>query len=324
MDDILKGKTNEQVYDSVFWMSMRRLSEYIVPLINEVFSEKFTQNATVRFEAGKQIIESTGSMLERREVDAIVYLSEQFEKMVEKAYHFECETRGRKSISIRIAEYASGYAFQHVVPTRIGADIKIPHSAVIFLRSSSEHLSKLVMGIDYPGGRVEYSIPVINIRDYTLNELIDKKLLLLIPFYAFIYSDRELKEMDADKSKLQLLESTLNDIGERLNVLVDTGYIEPWQRGNIVRYTTIVLRKLLGKYTNVVKGVEEIMGGYIFKTDIDEAMDAGELRGYYKLITSGKLSVEDAAEQTGITIDKFLATMKANGFTIPDENTVLV
>ncbi len=46
-----------------------------------------------------------------------------------------------------------------------------------------------------------------------------------------------------------------------------------------MRYLDVVLRKRAKNYTQMQKGVDEIMGGYIIETDVDIACERGKALG---------------------------------------------
>ena len=56
---------NEKTYDLVFWTSIQKHTELLIPLINEVFGEDFPDTAEVRLLPGKQATrKEDGSMKE--------------------------------------------------------------------------------------------------------------------------------------------------------------------------------------------------------------------------------------------------------------------
>jgi len=52
-----------------------------------------------------------------------------------------------------------------------------------------------------PGGDISYDIPVMKSQQYTLEEIFQKNLLLLIPFYIFSHENR-FEEYERDETKL--------------------------------------------------------------------------------------------------------------------------
>ncbi|MBQ6024042.1 MAG: hypothetical protein IJL20_00345 [Lachnospiraceae bacterium] len=271
-------KSTDKVYDSVFWTGINKFTRYVPMLVNEAFGEHFTMNAEVEILPGKQVIDINEGKRIKREVDALIRLSEELEEPVSHLYHFELETKGKKSIFIRIAQYALAHAFANVQELKDGAEIFIPRSAVVFLRSDSKDVKKFRIYIKYPGGRVSYQVPVLRIKDYDLDEIFEKKLLLLLPFYVFNITDKELDEMDRDVTKFDRLKGIIDNIYVRLQEMMDTDELDGNQTGTIMLYIRNVLDKLTGKRENVRKGVEEYMGGYIIETIFDKmAQEKDEL-----------------------------------------------
>ncbi len=263
-----------QIYDHVFWTAVNLLKQYVPALVNEAFGEHYTEKAQVSLKPGKQVTDRPEEGFTRREADALIHLTE---GVREADYHFECETNGRSTVALRIVQYGAGHAAQNASLIEDGAVIRIPHSAVIFLRAESANLKKLIIRVEYPGHVGSFMVPVLKIRDYSVADLFEKKLLLLVPFAAFRFSDEDYARMN--ETDVRQLKELIDEIGQRLNGMVEAGEMEPWERGNMIRYLREVLENLTKKYGNVAKGAEEIMGGYIIKTDIDIAMDEARAQG---------------------------------------------
>ena len=292
---------NEKTYDSVFWTSVVRMTRFIIPLVNEAFGEHYTDKAEVNLIPGKQSTEQTDSSFVEREMDAFAKLTE---SGASKNYHFEVETGIDRSFAIRIAEYAAGAAQENVTLTETGAKTVIPYSAVIFLRARDEIPDKLRMEIEYPGGVVSYDAPVMKIKNYSVKELIDKRLLLLLPFYGFNFDDR-FAEMET--TGIGELKAALDEVDDSLSGLVESGVIDESQKGHLLDWTKRVLDKLTVNYKNVTKGVDDLMGGYILHTRTDEILDRGRSEGQNAMIEvmlrSGK-TPEQISEFCGIPLER--------------------
>ena len=276
---------NEKTYDSVFWTGVVKMSKYFIPLVNEAFGEHFTDRATVTLRPMKQVTRLPGAALVQGETDSLATLSE---LDVTKDYHFEMEAWGDDGFAIRIAEYAAGYAYGSVVKTEHGAKMTIPFSAVIFLRSKGNLPDKLVIEIEYPGGKVSYEAPVLDMRGYSIADLFEKRLLLLLPFFGFVFAD-EFERMDTQGAGE--LKDALDEINARLTGMVRSGEIDESQKSHLIDWTQRVLQKLTVKYKNVSREVDEIMGGYILHTRTDDILDAGEARGLAKGEAAGREKV---------------------------------
>ena len=277
-----KELENELTYDSVFWTGVVKLTRFLIPLVNEAFHEHFTEKASVVLKPNKQVTKQEDGAMSQRYMDALAELTEPGKEG--KVYHFECETWPDSGIAVRLAEYAAGYAFSHVKSKEGGAEIVLPHAAVIFLRPEGADLKEQTITVRYPGGAVEYPIPVLRIKDYTLEELFQKRLLLLLPFYAFHFSE-EFAEMDGSLERMEELKETMREIHSRL---AETGYLDTAQKGYMMGLVRRVLEKLTLSYGNIRKEMEEIMGGYIIRIpEVDDVLDEAEERGLQRGMERG-------------------------------------
>ena len=124
-----------------------------------------------------------------------------------------------------------------------------------------------------------------------LDAIFEKKLLLLLPFFVFNITDKELDEMDRDVTKFDKLKVILDDVYVRLQAMMDSEELDGNQTGTIMLYIRDVLDKLTGKRKNVRKGVEDYMGGYIIETIFDEM--AKEKEELNKALEDQKKTIED-------------------------------
>jgi glycyl-tRNA synthetase beta subunit len=128
------------------------------------------------------------------------------------------------------------------------------------------------MEIEYPGGKVFYDAPVMKIKNYSVKDLIDKRLLLLLPFYGFNF-DKRFAAMETEG--IEQLKAALEELNTSLSSLVESGDINEAQRGHLLDWTQRVLDKLTVRYKNVKKGVDDLMGGYIINTRTDAILKEG-------------------------------------------------
>ncbi len=168
-----------------------------------------------------------------------------------------------------------------------------PHVAVLYLRTENTTPSSIKMRIVTPGGDVSYEIPVVKVQDYGLDEIFEKRLLFLLPYY-FLRYQLELLERDVD-ARLEL-RHTYQDIFQRLNLLEQGGEITEFTRQSLKAMIDKVAMFRAGKYAGVKKEVEEIMGGKILNYEAKDIRNSGIREG----ISIGK----EAGRQEGISIGK--------------------
>ena len=69
-----------------------------------------------------------------------------------------------------------------------------------------------------PGGTVQYDVPVMKVQAYSLDDIFEKRLLILIPFYIFSHESR-FPEYNSNEEKLEELKAEYQEILERLDEL---------------------------------------------------------------------------------------------------------
>ncbi|MBR1707241.1 MAG: hypothetical protein IJ719_00230 [Clostridia bacterium] len=271
--------TNEQTYDSALGAMVTKLREYIVPLVNEAFGEKFTGNAEITLRNNKHVIRRTDDSLDRRDSDMVVELTEMLGEFVKKVYMFECETWYDKTIVFRIAEYSSSFAIETAKITNNGVVLKIPYSAVIFLHPNGSIPEVMKITYEFPNGKkVSYGVPTLQIKDYTVDELFKKKLLILLPFYLFKFAN-EFEEMEENAERRQAVNETLKDINRRLEALMSENGIDAYQKMTIQSLLKRVSDRLVAQYENLKREVDEIMSGAIARTQADDILEEGQQQG---------------------------------------------
>ncbi len=171
-------------YDDVFRTMNEDCPRFVIPLINEIFGTDYPLNAKVEFLADKHIINLPGRKHIKRETDSDISVTDADGNA---RYHIECQSNNDNKISIRVYEYDARTGM--VGGELIGNEyhVRFPHSAVLYLRSSANTPKELRVIIETPGGNVSYPVPVIKIKQFGLEEIFEKKLWFLIPFYLFKY-----------------------------------------------------------------------------------------------------------------------------------------
>ena len=129
---------------------------------------------------------------------------------------------------------------------------------------------------------VSFDIPVMKAQKYGIDEIFEKNLLFLIPFYIFSHESR-FEEYNNDKDKLATLKVEYADIMARLDQLLEKGSISAYTRKIIMEMSDKVLENIAQKYEHVREGVKSVMGGKILeheaKTILREGWQQGRREG---------------------------------------------
>ena len=152
-----------------------------------------------------------------------------------KKYHLECQSTIDNSMSLRIFEYDAQIALDDAV-------------------------------MEGEDGKISYSIPIIKMQRYSLKDIWEKEIYLLIPFYIFTH-EANLNKYNKNKELLQNLLDEFAEISNKLNELADIGKITEFEKRTIMELSKKVVDSIARKYSNIRKGVDRIMGGKVIETE---------------------------------------------------------
>ena len=87
-------------------------------------------------------------------------------------------------------EYATQIALDQGELENNVLKVEIPRSAILFLRSNGATPDKMTIEIKTPGGVNSFDVPVMKAQKYSIDDIFEKGLLFLIPFYIFSHESR--------------------------------------------------------------------------------------------------------------------------------------
>ena len=181
---------------------------------------------------------------------------------IPKKYHWECQCNPDNSMLVRFFEYDTQIALDEGEIVENVLTVTFPHSAVLFLRHTLSTPNTMTIKINTPGGDISYDIQVMKVGMYSLDEIFDKNLLFLIPFYIFSHESR-FKEYAENEEKLSALKAEYEKIKNRLEELAKNGMIDEYTRCTITDMSNKVLEHIAKNYKSVREGVKSVMGGKI-------------------------------------------------------------
>ena len=111
--------------------------------------------------------------------------------------------------------------------------VTLPHSAVLFLRCTTSTPDVMKIRIVTPEGDISYNIRVMKSRLYSIDDIFEKDLLFLIPFYIFSHEKR-FDEYNTDKEKLDDLKTEYKYMIDKLEEMLDEGRINEYTKCTIV------------------------------------------------------------------------------------------
>ena len=268
-------------YDDAFRTMLNDCSALIIPVVNLYFNENYTGNEEITFSKNEHYLTHSDSTEDKRVTDSSFVITRA--DKTEKRYHIECEEQLDGSILMRIFEYDAQIALDDHTIDGAELTVSFPHSAVMALRYAEKSPDTMKINVVTPGGQTSYTVPIIKVQQYSLDELFDKKLLFFLPFYIFSH-EKELPECDVDEAKLEQLKATYRNIRSRLDDLQQAGEIDDFVKNAICSMSNHVMALIAQKYENVRKGVEPIMGGKIIEYEAKTILNKGRDEGKVEIV----------------------------------------
>ena len=286
------------IYDGAFRTILNDCRKLIIPIINEIFGETYTGEEEIQFFPNEHFIDQQDEADKERITDTNFRI---FGK-VQKKYHIECESSlPDGKITIRLFEYDAQIALDEGEVTEETLTVTFPHTAVLYLRSYQKTPDKMKYVIITPGGTVQYDVPIMKVQAYSLNDIFEKRFLLLLPFYIFSH-EKNFPEYNTNEQKLEELKAEYQIILKRLDELERQGVIGAFDKRTIIDLSGDVIKEIAQKYEKVQKGVGDMMRGAMIETSARKLKKEANRETALRMLKIGKLTIEEIAEYSGLSI----------------------
>ena len=159
-------------------------------------------------------------------------------------------------------------------------------------------------------GEISYQVLVMKTQQYTLDEIFEKRLLFLIPFYIFTHESR-FAEYENNADKRELLIREVMGIIEKLEQMALAGEISEYEKCTIIDMTRKVVEKITAKYENVRKEVTSVMGGKVLEYEAKTILQSGINKGKIEGKIEGKIdSILELLEEHGNVSEELRACIQ--------------
>ncbi len=164
-----------------------------------------------------------------------------------------------------------------------------------------------------PGGTVQYDVPIMKVQTYSLDDIFEKHLLMLIPFYIFTH-EKSFPEYNSNEQKLEELKAEYQVILERLDELEQQEFIGAFDKRTIIELSGDVIKEIAQKYVNVQKCVGVMMSGALIETEartiLNQGIKQGKSLGSIEtkektaliMLQDGELSIDKIAKYSGLEV----------------------
>jgi len=286
------------IYDGAFRTILNDCRKLIIPVINEIFHEHYTGEEEIRFFPNEHFLDQQNAADKERITDT----NFQIIGRIAKKYHLECESSlPDGKIAVRLFEYDAQIALDEGEVTEETLTVTFPNTAVMYLRAYKKTPDKMKYVIITPGGTVQYDVPIMKVQSYSLDEIFEKRLLMLIPFYIFSH-EKSFSEYNNNEQKLEELKAEYRIILERLDDLEKQGIIGAFDKRTIIDLSSDVINEIARKYENVQKGIGAMMRGPLIQTEARTILNESKKETALRMLKVGKLTVEEIAEYSALSV----------------------
>ena len=266
------GQTNySNDFDSVFKSMKHNNTNLFIPVINESFGRNYRDDEIIT------LLPSEGDITKISEEKADIHskTSDFLLKIQDELYLLECQSYADGSMAIRIAEYAFIAAKQNAVWEHGRVTLDLPNYRIIYIKSFSSIPEMTKITYRFPNGQqVNYDARNIILNDYSIPEIMKKRLYPYIPYYILRY-EKDIKEK---KISIDFIEKELNFL---LNGLLDAfehGVINAFSFYSIKSFTNTILEHMMTG-NNDKERLVKIMGGEMIYNEAYRIHEEGKLEG---------------------------------------------
>lgn len=233
----LMGEIHD-IYDRIAKRCISLSTRCTVNLINGLFETEYPMDSDVTY----NWTENTDDELRRTLADTIVTINGRY------SYHIEFQMTKEGDIILRMLEYG----FHHAVKSHGGWNvINFPEPMIIYLYDRESFPDEYELQINFgKQGTFLYKVPVFKYLNHPIDELDQKKLIVLLPF-QLLKLRREIERERTEENINALKELITHDIMDSLKRNVDAGNIT---HNEAVKLSGMILRL----YHHIYDGYEEL------------------------------------------------------------------
>lgn len=233
------------IFDKVFKLVITLSRKAVINLINALFGTHYPADSTVEY----NWTESVDNTLKRTLSDTIITINHV------NSYHLEAQMTHDKNIVFRVFEYGFRHAGRTVDYDGELRVLRFPEPRIIYLYSETEIPEKYTLRLQFEKQQhFDYEVSTANLQNVSVEELHQRKLILLIPFQLLKMRTAVQKKLTPEVIE-QLKNLLFHDILEGIQNSVNYGDITPRDASRLLDVTGKLLHHLYDEYEDIKKEV---------------------------------------------------------------------
>ena len=195
---------------------------------------------------------------------------------------------------LRMIEYDFAIGLEYAEKEEGLYKIRFPHSCVLYLRGDNPK-DCMNLKLVFPDGQsVNYKVPVLRMQWYSLEELLEKNLVMLLPFYIIRY-EKLGEQLEIDGTLRKELYTEYRAIERYLEkIFLQKGQEKSFR--DIMELINRITGYIFLKSKKIKEGLGEIMGGQVLELESDRLMKRGSVEKLSELVAK-RMRKGDTPEQ---------------------------
>ena len=195
---------------------------------------------------------------------------------------------------LRMIEYDFAIGLEYAEKEEGLYKIRFPHSCVLYLRGDNPK-DCMNLKLVFPDGQsVNYKVPVLRMQWYSLEELLEKNLVMLLPFYIIRY-EKLREQLEIDGTLRKELYTEYRAIERYLEkIFLQKGQEKSFR--DMMELINRITGYIFLKSKKIKEGLGEIMGGQVLELESDRLMKRGSVEKLSELVAK-RMRKGDTPEQ---------------------------
>ena len=260
------------IFDDVFRTMLEKMPQLAVPLINEVFGTSYPEDVKI-IQKRNEHQTKNGRII----TDSHLLIAN-------RIYHIECQSTDDSTMVIRMIEYDFAISLEQVQKENGRYRMYFPQSCVLYLRGIKKRDAISVELVMPNGGTVEYTVPVVQVQEFTCDDMLRKRLLFLLPYHVIKYEQE--KDLDTDSEKWK----EFLDECKKIESYLEENFLEKGNEKSYRDMIELIIRiadHVFRDNEKVRKGFGDVMGGKVLELESDKLIQRGIEQGLEQGIEQG-------------------------------------
>ena len=233
-------KEIHQIYDKAFKRILTLSDKAVINLINGLFGTNYPANSKITY----NWTEHEDKELKRTLSDSILTINGR------DIYHIEAQMTEDEEIVFRVFEYGFGHAYKNRTYEDGSETMIFPRPCIIYLDEGKKDTIPdeytLVLKFENQG-EFSYKVPVFKLQTASLQELNDKKLIVLLPF-LLLKLRKKIEKIRSKENMEELQKLVVNDIIGAIHKNEELGNLSCSDALDLIDLTTRLYMKIYSKY----------------------------------------------------------------------------